>query len=166
MKSMTPSLSCKAADLARERPGIKVSELAELLNVDLPWAEQIARKARREEGVVIDFEGKNTIVKELASWFATLLCKPLHYVARWNFGNAAKASSKGDYELAEWYLKEALKLTTDWEVKDRLHENIIKELRSVRHRFAVQGNANAQYNLGVMYRDGEGVPQDYAEAVK
>ncbi|HDP35609.1 MAG TPA: sel1 repeat family protein [Candidatus Hydrogenedentes bacterium] len=24
----------------------------------------------------------------------------------------------------------------------------------------------AQYNLGVMYRDGEGVPQDYAEAVK
>ena len=31
---------------------------------------------------------------------------------------------------------------------------------------AEQGNAVAQYNLGVMYRNGEGVTQDYAEAVK
>ncbi len=31
---------------------------------------------------------------------------------------------------------------------------------------AKQGNANAQYNLGVMYDKGRGVPQDYAEAVK
>ena len=31
---------------------------------------------------------------------------------------------------------------------------------------AEQGNANAQYNLGVMYGKGDGVPQDYAEAVK
>jgi TPR repeat protein len=30
---------------------------------------------------------------------------------------------------------------------------------------AEQGNADAQYNLGVMYRKGEGVPQDYKEAV-
>ncbi len=30
---------------------------------------------------------------------------------------------------------------------------------------AEQGEAYAQHNLGVMYRDGEGVPQDYAEAV-
>ena len=29
---------------------------------------------------------------------------------------------------------------------------------------AEQGQAWAQYNLGVMYRDGEGVPQDYAAA--
>ena len=29
---------------------------------------------------------------------------------------------------------------------------------------AEQGNANAQYNLGVMYDNGEGVPQDYKEA--
>jgi len=29
---------------------------------------------------------------------------------------------------------------------------------------AEQGNANAQYNLGVMYFKGEGVPQDYAQA--
>ena len=28
------------------------------------------------------------------------------------------------------------------------------------------GNAAAQFNLGVMYHDGQGVPQDYAEAVK
>lgn len=31
---------------------------------------------------------------------------------------------------------------------------------------ANQGNAEAQYILGVSYHDGEGVPQDYAEAVK
>lgn len=31
---------------------------------------------------------------------------------------------------------------------------------------AEQGDATAQYNLGLMYYDGEGVPQDYAEAVK
>jgi TPR repeat protein len=31
---------------------------------------------------------------------------------------------------------------------------------------AEQGNADAQYNLGVMYRDGLGVTQDYVEAVK
>ena len=31
---------------------------------------------------------------------------------------------------------------------------------------AEQGNADAQYNLGVMYDNGQGVPQDYAEAVK
>ncbi len=30
---------------------------------------------------------------------------------------------------------------------------------------AVQGVADAQYNLGVMYGDGRGVPQDYAKAV-
>ena len=31
---------------------------------------------------------------------------------------------------------------------------------------AEQGDANAQYNLGLMYDNGQGVPQDYAEAVK
>ncbi len=31
---------------------------------------------------------------------------------------------------------------------------------------AKQGNAGAQYHLGVMYRKGRGVPQDYAEAMK
>mgnify|MGYP003379299219 CR=1 FL=1 len=31
---------------------------------------------------------------------------------------------------------------------------------------ADQGNASAQYNLGVMYSRGDGVPQDYAEALK
>lgn len=29
-----------------------------------------------------------------------------------------------------------------------------------------QGHADAQFNLGVMYREGKGVPQDYAEAVR
>ncbi|NLK41150.1 MAG: sel1 repeat family protein, partial [Planctomycetes bacterium] len=31
---------------------------------------------------------------------------------------------------------------------------------------AEQGHAAAQYNLGVMYANGQGVPQDYKEAVK
>jgi hypothetical protein len=31
---------------------------------------------------------------------------------------------------------------------------------------AEQGNAGAQNNLGYMYEKGDGVPQDYAEAVK
>lgn len=34
------------------------------------------------------------------------------------------------------------------------------------HSLAVQGDAEAQFNLGVMYFDGKGVPQDYAEAAK
>lgn len=34
------------------------------------------------------------------------------------------------------------------------------------HPLAEQGVAFAQYNLGFMYRKGQGVPQDYAEAVK
>ncbi len=38
----------------------------------------------------------------------------------------------------------------------------LREFRSL----ADQGNANAQFSLGIMYSNGLGVPQDYAEAVK
>ncbi len=38
----------------------------------------------------------------------------------------------------------------------------LRELRPL----AEQGHAVAQYNLGVMYNKGRGVPQDYAKAVK
>ena len=31
---------------------------------------------------------------------------------------------------------------------------------------ANQGHANAQYSLGLMYEDGEGVPQDYSNAME
>jgi len=31
---------------------------------------------------------------------------------------------------------------------------------------AEQGHVSAQYNLGIMYNEGTGVPQNYAEAVK
>jgi len=31
---------------------------------------------------------------------------------------------------------------------------------------ADQGDADAQFNLGVMYDSGDGIPQDYAEAAK
>ena len=33
-------------------------------------------------------------------------------------------------------------------------------------KVADQGSAGAQFNLGLMYADGQGVPQDYQEAVK
>jgi len=39
------------------------------------------------------------------------------------------------------------------------------KLRKARYRKpAEQGDAKAQYNLGLLYRDGQGVPQDWAEA--
>ena len=34
------------------------------------------------------------------------------------------------------------------------------------HLLAEQGNGNAQYNLGAMYGQGQGVPQDYNDAAK
>ncbi len=47
-----------------------------------------------------------------------------------------------------------------YERKD--YEAALKECRPL----AEQGDAAAQYNLGVMYYGGYGVPQDYAEAVR
>ena len=45
----------------------------------------------------------------------------------------------------------------------RLHaQQTLDELRVL----AEQGDADAQFNLGVMYADGEGVAQDDAEAVR
>ena len=38
----------------------------------------------------------------------------------------------------------------------------IKEWRKA----AEQGNAKAQFNLGVLYEDGNGIPEDDAEAIK
>ena len=52
--------------------------------------------------------------------------------------NAVTALSSGDYATA------------------------LKTLRPL----AAQGQPDAQYNLGVMYREGHGVPQDYGEALK
>ena len=40
-----------------------------------------------------------------------------------------------------------------------------EEVEELRAR-AEQGDADAQANLGLMYYNGEGVPQDYAEAVR
>jgi hypothetical protein len=53
-------------DLAKERPGIGVSELAELLNLDLTVATLIAEKARGEERVTIDFERKARFLRDQA----------------------------------------------------------------------------------------------------
>lgn len=50
------SLSCTAADLAEERPGISIQDLQELLNLDFDTARSIAQKAKRERSVVIDIE--------------------------------------------------------------------------------------------------------------
>ena len=51
----------------------------------------------------------------------------------------------------------ALTLIAPWALGQDLTET---------RRLAEQGDADAQYNLGVMYANGEGVPQDAAEAVR
>lgn len=45
-------------------------------------------------------------------------------------------------------------------------EYINKEFVSKDKRYANQGDANAQFNLGFMYYTGDGVKQDYKEAIK
>ena len=44
-------------------------------------------------------------------------------------------------------------------------EELRKEFQSTKAK-AEKGDASAQYNLGLMYANGEGVEKDYAEAVK
>jgi hypothetical protein len=50
------SLRWTIADLAKARPGIRVSELAELLNLDIDTARALARRAGRDDGAVIEFD--------------------------------------------------------------------------------------------------------------
>lgn len=50
------SLRWTIADLAKARPGIRVSELAELLNLEIDTARVLARRAVRDDGAVIDFD--------------------------------------------------------------------------------------------------------------
>jgi hypothetical protein len=44
------------ADLAKARPGISVSELAELLNLEIDTARVLAKRAVRDDGAVIEFD--------------------------------------------------------------------------------------------------------------
>jgi hypothetical protein len=55
---MDSSLAWTIADLAKERPGIGISEIAKLLNLDMDVAKELARKAVKNEGIQIDFEDK------------------------------------------------------------------------------------------------------------
>jgi len=50
------SLRWTIADLAKARPGIRVSELAELLNLEINTARVLARRAERDDGAVIEFD--------------------------------------------------------------------------------------------------------------
>ncbi len=50
------SLECTIADLARERPGIPVSDLCGLLNIDREIAETIAKTVVAKEGAKITFD--------------------------------------------------------------------------------------------------------------
>ena len=67
-----------------------------------------------------------------------ILCASLALPAQAGLDEGLAAYNRGDYATA------------------------LKELRPM----AEAGNAAAQHKLGVMYRDGQGVPQDYKEAVK
>jgi len=53
---MAASLLETAVDLATERPGIKVSEIAELLNLDRAHALEISKWAHREKGARFGFD--------------------------------------------------------------------------------------------------------------
>jgi hypothetical protein len=53
---MDSSLAWLIADLAKERPGITLSEIAKLLNLDRELAKDLAKKAVRNEGIEINFE--------------------------------------------------------------------------------------------------------------
>ena len=49
---------------------------------------------------------------------------------------------------------------------DAYKRNDYKEAFKLFRLSAVQGNESAQFNLGLMYYEGQGVPQDYKEALK
>ena len=52
-------------------------------------------------------------------------------------------------------------------MKGWLHTTVVTTPRLLKKLpIAEQGYAPAQYNLGIMYDNGYGVPQDYAEAMK
>ena len=50
------SLRWTIADLAKARPGIRVSELAELLNLEIDTARVLAKRAVRDDGALIEFD--------------------------------------------------------------------------------------------------------------
>jgi hypothetical protein len=53
---LNSSLTWTIADLAKDRPGIGLSEIAELLNLEPGLAAQLAQKAVQENGVQITFD--------------------------------------------------------------------------------------------------------------
>ena len=58
--------------------------------------------------------------------------------------------------------------TSDEKLDDaraRIEKLLLEARENIRAR-AEQGDASAQFNLGVMYANGEGVPQDYVQAHK
>ncbi len=56
---------------------------------------------------------------------------------------------------------------TDYEAGEKAYKqgDYATELKKLRP-LAEQGDANMQFNLGLMYARGRGVPRDYAEAVR
>jgi hypothetical protein len=52
----SPSLRATVTDLARGRPGIALSTLVELLNLDRELAEQVATSVIKQTGVAIDLD--------------------------------------------------------------------------------------------------------------
>jgi hypothetical protein len=55
---MKSSLAWTIADLAKEHPGIAISEIAKMLNLDMDVAIELAKKIVINEGVQINFEDK------------------------------------------------------------------------------------------------------------
>lgn len=53
---LNSSLVRTIADLARESPGIELREIADLLNLDLALARELAEMAIRDEGIDVNLE--------------------------------------------------------------------------------------------------------------
>ena len=120
--------------------------------------------------VGVAYEGKELYDEAIASYRRALELEPDFALAHFNLGDVYR--KKGLYDEAIASYKRAIKLKLDnvdtynnlglaYEGKN-LYKDAVKWYRKA----AEQGYARAQTNLGVMYDQGRGVPEDDAEAVK
>ena len=116
----------------------------------------IGRRYAKGEGVPQDYA-------EAAKWYRKAAEQGVT-LAQHNL-SAMYAKGQGveqDHAEAEkWYRKATGQVDAEAQVSQQYSEEAARQRKS-----AEQGNLGAQYNLGLKYEKGRGVPQDYAEAVK
>jgi TPR repeat protein len=115
--------------------------------------------------------------KTAVKWY-TLAAEQGNAVAQFNLGlmyDNGRGVTQDDKTAMKWYtlaaeqgVADAQKKVEEVEKRIEAAEEKIAEQNELRklQTHAKQGNADAQYNLGVMYDNGEGVPQDDETAMK